>query len=110
QPIGVAGLRDIDFKNRRAEFGISIGDRAAWGQGYGTEATQLIVNYAFGRLNLQRVYLHVLEYNERAVRCYLKVGFRKEGTLRQDHYHDGRYWDSHVMGILRHEWEQLRQA
>ncbi len=102
--IGAAGLKQIDFKNRHAGLGISIGDKVEWGKGYGTEATQLLVRHAFETLNLNRVWLYVYEHNERGIRTYEKVGFKREGLLRQETYCEGRYWDTIVMAILREEW------
>ncbi len=104
--IGGTGLHQIDQRCRRASFGILIGDKGAWGKGYGTEATRLMLGYAFGTLNLNRVWLHVYEYNERGIRSYEKVGFRREGVLRQDTYRDGRYWDTVAMAMLREDWDQ----
>ncbi len=89
---------------RRASFGILIGDKAAWGKGYGSEATRLMLRHAFETLNLNRVWLHVYEYNQRGIRAYEKVGFRREGVLRQDTFRDGRYWDTIAMAVLREEW------
>ncbi|MBI1830802.1 MAG: GNAT family N-acetyltransferase [Planctomycetes bacterium] len=109
RPIGVCSLRDIDSKNRKAEFGIGIGDKACWGQGLGSEATQLMIDYGFATLNLNRVFLHVHAYNDRAVCCYEKLGFQREGVLRQEHFCDGRYWDTIVMSMLREEWDWLRK-
>lgn len=103
--IGVCGLHKLDHKNRHASFGIFIGAKEEWGGGYGTEATRLIVNYAFATLNLHRVWLHVFEDNARGQRAYEKVGFQREGVLRQDFYREGRYWNTIVMGILREEWQ-----
>lgn len=103
--IGGTGLHHLDFKNRHASFGITIGDKEEWGKGYGTEATGLMIQHAFETLNLNRVWLHVYEYNERGIRVYTKLGFEKEGVLRQDTYREGRYWDTIVMAILRQEWE-----
>jgi RimJ/RimL family protein N-acetyltransferase len=108
--IGAAGLDQVDVKNRHARFGMLIGDKGEWGKGYGTEATGLLVGFAFQTLNLNRVWLHVYEYNERGLRAYAKVGFRREGVLRQDTYREGRYWDTVVMGILRAEWEAGRRG
>ncbi len=102
--VGVTGFHHIDTKNRHASFGILIGDKASWGKGYGTEATRLLVGHAFETLNLNRVWLHVYEDNERGRRVYEKVGFRREGVLRQDNYRAGRYRDTIVMGVLREEW------
>jgi RimJ/RimL family protein N-acetyltransferase len=105
--IGVTGLKDIDFKNRHAGFGIALGEKDEWGKGYGTEATRLIVGHAFGTLNLNRVWLHVYQDNERGLRTYQRVGFKQEGLLRQEIYRAGRYWDTILMSILRQEWEEI---
>lgn len=94
--------------NRSAMFGILIGEKGEWGRGYGTEATGLIVDHGFDTMNLNRIWLHVVEYNARGIRAYEKVGFQKEGVLRQDTYRDGRYWDTFVMAILREEWSARR--
>ncbi|MCI0377671.1 MAG: GNAT family N-acetyltransferase [Gemmataceae bacterium] len=91
--IGMQGLHQIDFRNRHACFGIALGDKEAWGQGYGTEATRLLLQHAFETMNLNRVWLQVYEYNERAMRSYLKLGFKKEGVLRQENFRKGKYWD-----------------
>ena len=107
QLIGSTGLDQIDFQNQSASFGIMIGEKSEWGKGYGTEATALVVQYAFGELHLNRVQLHVYEYNLRGIRVYEKVGFRREGALRQEHVYDGRFWDTVVMAILREEWEKM---
>jgi len=104
--IGTTGLHAIDWHRRMACFGIEIGRKELWGKGYGTEATALMVAYAFRQLNLNRVWLEVIEYNERGIGAYERVGFRLEATLRQDSYRDGRYWDVRHMGILRAEWER----
>jgi RimJ/RimL family protein N-acetyltransferase len=103
--LGAIGLHAIDFKNRHARFGLFLGVKSEWGKGYGTEATALIVRHAFETLNLNRVWLHVLEDNLGGIRAYEKVGFQKEGVLRQSHYREGRYWDSLTMAILRDDWE-----
>jgi RimJ/RimL family protein N-acetyltransferase len=102
--IGGTGLHDIDFRNRHASFGITIGVPAEQSKGHGTEATRLIVGHAFETLNLNRVWLQVYEDNLRGIRAYEKAGFRKEGILRQDVFRAGRYWDTIVMAILREEW------
>ena len=103
--IGSTGLEGIDWRSRRAGFGIAIGDKTQWSKGFGTEATKLIVRYGFDTLNLNRIFLHVFDHNPRAMRAYEKAGFVREGVLRQDRYIEGAYRDSIVMGILREEWE-----
>ena len=104
--IGSVGLSQIDFRHRSASLGMLIGEKSMWGKGYGTEATRLVVRHAFEELRLNRVQLQVYEYNLRGIRVYEKVGFRREGVLRQEHVYDGRFWDTVVMAILREEWEK----
>ena len=103
--IGSTGLSQIDLRNQNASFGMMIGEKSAWGKGYGTEATRLVVRYAFEELHLNRVQLHVYAYNLRGIRVYEKVGFRREGVLRQAHVYDNRFWDTVVMAMLCEEWE-----
>lgn len=105
--IGMTALHQIDGRNRHALFGITVGDKSAWGQGYGTEATRIMVRYAFDTLNLNRVCLYVYDFNPRAIRVYEKAGFRVEGRLRQDVFREGRYADTVIMGILREEWAAI---
>ena len=108
--IGNIGLHDIERENRRAMLGIIIGDKAYWGQGYGTDAIRAMVDWAFGYLNLNRISLTVYAYNERAIGCYLKCGFRHEGAMRQARYVDGQYYDELMMGILRDEFLERRET
>jgi diamine N-acetyltransferase len=103
--IGNAGLHQIDRTNRSAEFGIFIGDKAFWNKGYGSAATRLTLKHGFETLNLNRIFLYVMETNPRAIRAYEKVGFVHEGRLRQSTYRNGRYVDLLLMSVLRSEWE-----
>lgn len=104
--IGSTSLNEIGWKNRTAVFGIAIGEKSVWGQGYGTDATRVILRYAFLELNLNRVELSVYSFNERALKSYAKVGFVLEGSRRQAIYRDGHYHDVHLMSILRDEWQE----
>lgn len=108
--IGNVGLHRVDWKNRSAVLGIALGEKAYWGQGYGTDAVRTMLQFAFGELNLHRVELEVHEFNPRAIRCYEKAGFRHEGTRRQALFHEGRYWDVHRMGILQTEFGQCTRV
>ena len=107
--IGNVGLHDIEPENRRAELGIIIGDKAHWGQGYGTDAVRALLRWAFEYLNLNRISLRVYDYNERAIGCYQKCGFRHEGTMRQARYTDGQYHDEWIMGVLRDEFLEMQK-
>jgi len=77
-----------------------------WGKGYGTEAMNLILGFAFRDLNLNRVQLEAFDFNKRAQKCYLKVGFKEVGRRRKTRFIDGKYRDCIVMDILREEWQQ----
>lgn len=102
--LGDVGLTVINWGSREAFVGIGIGAREFWGKGYGTEAMQLTLRYAFTELNLRRVSLSVFEFNPRAIRSYQKAGFRLEGRQRQAIQREGRRWDILYMSILQEEW------
>jgi len=107
--IGGVGFDQIEWVNRNAEFGIFIGEKSLWNQGYGTETTRLMLKHGFETLNLNRISLRVYETNPRAIRAYEKVGFIKEGVLRQVLYRDGRYTNVCLMSVLRSEWNPLKE-
>jgi RimJ/RimL family protein N-acetyltransferase len=104
QAIGTAGLHGIDYANGVAEFGISIGEKAEWNQGYGTDALHAISDFGFGELRLNRIELEVYASNARARRSYEKAGFVLEGTLRERHFAEGRHEDVLIMSLLRTGW------
>lgn len=101
--IGNVGLSDLDWKNRSAFLGIVIAEKEYWGRGYGSDAIVTLLGFAFGEMNFHRIYLSVFDFNQRAVRCYEKCGFRHEGRAREALFRDGRYHDALQMAILRQE-------
>jgi RimJ/RimL family protein N-acetyltransferase len=104
QLLGDINLEVVNWNMRDSFVGLGIGPRDFWGKGYGTEAMQLILQYAFTEVNLRRVTLTVFEYNPRAIRSYEKAGFRHEGRQRGAIIREGKRWDVLYMGILREEW------
>jgi len=106
--IGTCGLYLLQWICRRAEFRIFIGEDKYHGAGRGTEATELILAYAFDHLNLETVYLGVNKENKQAIRSYEKAGFVSEGIRRQLVYRNGRYYDVLMMSILRKEYSTLK--
>jgi len=108
-PIGNLGLHRIDARNRTATLGITIGDKNYWGRGYGSEAIELLLSYAFNTLNLRKVCLSVIDFNERAIRCYEKCGFRVEGRLREQLFRNGEYRDEVMMAIFERDWWQQKK-
>lgn len=103
--IGNVKLDKIDWINRRCEFGILIGEKRYWGKGIGKEATRLAVEYAFTKLNLNKVCLSVVETNVAAVKCYRSVGFKQEGVLEEMHHdHTRNKYVAHlVFGLLKRD-------
>jgi RimJ/RimL family protein N-acetyltransferase len=100
RPIGKTYLESIDPRNRTAEFGIVVGEEEYRGKGFGTEATRLVLDYAFTVLGLHNVMLVVYEFNLAGRRAYEKAGFREFGRRRQAHLMGGRGWDVIYMECL----------
>lgn len=106
--IGFVGLFNLNWNHGDALVGIAIGEREYWGKGYGTDAMNELLRYAFTELNLRRVSLIVFAYNPRAQRSYEKCGFVREGVIRGAMLRDGRRWDWYIMGALSAEWQCLQ--
>lgn len=107
RPIGEALFGHLDRAHGSAELGIFIGETEEWGKGYGTDAINALVDFGFGELRLERIFLNVWTENHRARRAYEKAGFVHEGTARNDRYEGGRFTSGHVMSLLRDEWMSL---
>lgn len=101
--IGSVFLRDVDMQNKKAEYGVFIGDESARGKGYGSDAARLILRHAFQEAGLHRVYLRAFADNERAIASYEKVGFKKEGLLIDDVFVRGSYRNIVWMAITNPE-------
>jgi RimJ/RimL family protein N-acetyltransferase len=107
--IGTLELDGIIWAHGVCWLGIAIGDRANWGKGYGYEAAQLGLGFAFQELNLHRVQATVFSYNARSIALLEKLGFQREGVYREFLQRDGKRHDMILYGLLSHEWEVLRQ-
>ena len=103
--IGGVAFHAINWLNRSAGLGFTIGVKSFWGRGYGTDAMRVMMRLGFDKMNLHRLWLHVYDYNQRA--RYDKCGFKREGVLRQDRFYRGRYHDTIVMSILDDEYRAL---
>lgn len=103
--IGSCQLKNIDNVSKNAELQIRIGETQEHGKGLGTEAVRALLDFGFNELKLHKIYLHVFTNNERAIHVYKKVGFKEEGTRREQAFIDGKYLDEMVMGILANEYE-----
>jgi RimJ/RimL family protein N-acetyltransferase len=103
--IGTMQLKNTEnLPSRSATFGIMIGDPAYLDRGYGTEASTLLLDYAFAVLGYHKINLDLFEYNARALAMYEKLGFVLEGRRRENHWSRGRFWDDILMGVTAEEW------
>ena len=102
--IGLIEIDGISVSNRFAWISIGFGDESARGKGYGREAMNLAIEFAFMELNLERLQLNVISYNTSAIALYEKIGFKKEGTYREAVQRDGSKYDLYLYGLLRREW------
>ncbi len=107
--IGTLELDGIIWAHGVCGIGVAIGDHANWGKGYGHEAAQLGLGFAFEELNLHRVQATAFSYNARSIALLEKLGFQREGTYREFLRRDGKRHDMLLYGLLRHEWEALQQ-
>ena len=105
--IGEAGLLRMYHLWRNTDLTMIIGDQEAQGKGYGGEAIKLLLDYAFGYLNFHRVSIGVVGFNEKAVRFYERIGFRREGVQRDGYYWNHRYYDFVMMSILDDEYREI---
>jgi RimJ/RimL family protein N-acetyltransferase len=103
--IGHISLGKIDMKNKSARIGkVLVGEKNLRGQGIGSLMVKELLKIAFEELKLHRVSLGVFDFNESAIACYEKVGFKKEGLLRDCRKIGNDYWSLWEMSILEQEW------
>ena len=107
EAVGRADLFDIDRANGKVGFGIVDRDPALWGQGLGGDAVDAIVDFAFGELRMERVWLDTDAHNARAQAVYRKAGFVEEGRFRHAWFQYGVFSDDVRMAMLRDEWLAL---
>ncbi len=105
--IGRSMLLAVDLVNRTARFGIAIGRKDFWNKGYGQEATKLTLDYGFNLLNLNNIMLGTFSFNERAINCYKKAGFKEIGRRREARILGNKKFDVVFMDILAEEFESV---
>ncbi|WP_160692260.1 GNAT family protein [Clostridium sp. C2-6-12] len=106
--LGEVVLNEIDEDSRSSNFRICLFKSALCGSGYGTQATKLIIKFAFEVLHLHRVELEVFSFNSRAQKSYSKVGFIKEGIKRDGEFINGSYCDVIIMSILESDYNATK--
>ena len=99
--IGSVSLNEINWLSKTSGVGIAIHSPQDWEKGYGTEAMQLLIDFAWKHLNMRRLDLSVYTFNERAKHVYEKLGFKVWGTAHSKYFVDGEYKDIHYMELFR---------
>lgn len=105
--IGNCGYPELDLMNRTAKVGIFIGNKDYWGKGYGVDTLNLLLDFGFNVLNLHNIALKVYSFNEQAIKCYKKVGFKEAGRLREAKIMGGQKYDEITMDILDSEFRSI---
>lgn len=108
--IGETGLLRMFYPWRTTDLTIILGEKDTWGKGYGTEAILLLMDYTFGYLNFHRISIGVVGFNDRALRFYEKVGFKKEGIQRDGYYFNHAYHDFVMMSILEDDFREVQKT
>jgi RimJ/RimL family protein N-acetyltransferase len=103
--VGTVWLKEVSWMDGSAELAIYM-DRDHIGSGWGTDAQRTLLAFGFGSLGLERVWLTVDAENQRAIRSYEKVGFRREGVMRNARRGPDGLADAQLMAILRDEWQE----
>lgn len=107
ETIGHISLNNVDINNRSARIGkVLIGDKSIRGKGVGERMVKAILKIAFNNLSLHKVGLGVFDFNEPAIRSYEKVGFVKEGLIRDVRKVNDAYWSLWEMSMLEDEWRR----
>jgi len=101
QYIGNCALHKIDWVEKSCELGIFIGEKNHLNKGYGSDAVKSIIKFAFNKLDLQSIRLTVYRYNHRAIKVYKNCGFRLIKIERENHFYNGKYWDTLVMELKK---------
>ena len=108
-PIGFVGFGRINWVNRNANIFGSIGEPEYWGKGIIGEATKLLIKYGFEELNFHKIYAGVYSPNARSLRAAEKLGFEKEGVLKEQQYVDGKYHDEHKFSLFKRDWMKANE-
>ncbi len=106
KPIGAAGLLYINWIIRSADFSFYIGDKQKYigDDGIAKEAAQLLINYGFNNLNLNKIWMELYEFDRQKIDFFTReFNFKKDGLLRDNCFEKGKYWDSLIISLLRHD-------
>lgn len=102
--IGYGIIAHIDRHNRQCRLSVVIGEKREWGNGFAGEALRATIEHAFTALGMNRIGAEIYAFNERSIRLFERLGFKREGTVRESVLKDGKFADEYVYGLLRREW------
>jgi RimJ/RimL family protein N-acetyltransferase len=105
RPIGSIGFNRIDWVSRNANIFLIIGEPEYWGKGIAGEASRLMIKYGFTELNFHKIFAGVFTPNKRSLRAAEKLGFEKEGVLKEEMYVDRQYHDVHRFALFKRDWK-----
>lgn len=106
--IGNCGIMNPNFIHGTAEIGILIGEEENRGRGLGEEVIELLLDYGFNQLRLHNMNLGVFSFNEQAIACYQKLGFKEYGRRHESYFLDGKWHDEIDMEILEKDYRETR--
>jgi ribosomal-protein-alanine N-acetyltransferase len=104
--VGTCTLLNLSTIHSRGEIGFALG-KPYWGQGLATEAVKALISFAFVKLDLRRLEADVDPRNVRSLTLLERLGFQREGYLRERYHVNGEVQDAIALGLLRHEWEAM---
>jgi [ribosomal protein S5]-alanine N-acetyltransferase len=104
--IGTLGLNGLQLKNQKAEIGYEL-HPSFWRMGYTSEAIQEVLRYSYQELKLNRIGAVVFLENQASINLLEKLGFSKEGVLRDYLYQNNKYHTTHILSLLKHEWDKI---
>lgn len=103
--IGCGMIALINQYNKRCSLGIGLGwNKNNWGKGYASETLRAIIAYCFTELKLNRIEAEIYEFNERSIRLFENLGFKRDGIRRQYIFKDRVFKDEYIYSLLREEW------
>lgn len=103
--LGCCGLCYVNWVHRSADLSLYIGYENAYidENGYAQEACELMFSYGFYELQLHKIWTEIYEFDDKKYGLYTKIGFHQDGRLRDQYFHNGRYWDSRMLSLLKNE-------
>lgn len=107
--IGLASIVAMDLINRSARSQILIGQKDCWGKGFGSQAVELLLGFAFLERGLERMWVRILETNKASIALHEKIGYQREGVMRKAAYKNGKFQNVVVLSLLREEFDALHR-